>query len=385
MMTRLTSVSALALALVLSTPALAQDPLEQARERLQAQQGGGQEGRGPRGARGGDRGGDGGEDRGRGEDRGPRSDGGPRGGDAQPPNPFERAREVQAQQQQAEERQRGADRGRDDRGRDRDRDRDRGRDGVDPFEQARRQIEDQQRGEDRGRDRDRWDDRWEDRRDRDVADAWRRVERQPDGREVIYLLRDPRYGYIDGCPPGLAWRDNGCLPPGQARRIAREQERRAREDWWWSTRNDDWRYYNGYAYREEPRDNGLAAVFIPLLAGALGIDNVWPTSYAYEPAPRYYSSYYRLDDRRDYRYADGVIYGLDRRTNRIETVSALLVGDPWTVGQRMPTGYDVYNVPYDYRGRYRDRDDRWYRYSDGYVYEVDPTTRLVQSVIQLVT
>jgi hypothetical protein len=51
----------------------------------------------------------------------------------------------------------------------------------------------------------------------------------------------------------------------------------------------------------------------------------------------------------------------------------------------MPVGYDVYNMPYDYRDRYRDRDDRWYRYSDGYVYEVDPRTRLVQSVIQLAT
>ncbi len=51
----------------------------------------------------------------------------------------------------------------------------------------------------------------------------------------------------------------------------------------------------------------------------------------------------------------------------------------------MPTGYDVYNVPYDYRSQYVDSPERMYRYNDGQIYQVDPTTRIVQAVIQLLT
>jgi hypothetical protein len=49
----------------------------------------------------------------------------------------------------------------------------------------------------------------------------------------------------------------------------------------------------------------------------------------------------------------------------------------------MPDGYGVYNVPYDYRSRYYDTPDAWYRYDDGYIYRIDPTTRLIQAAIQL--
>ena len=49
----------------------------------------------------------------------------------------------------------------------------------------------------------------------------------------------------------------------------------------------------------------------------------------------------------------------------------------------MPRGYDVYNVPYTYRDRYYDTPDNMYRYSDGYVYRVDPETRLVAAAIEL--
>ena len=36
-------------------------------------------------------------------------------------------------------------------------------------------------------------------------------------------------------------------------------------------------------------------------------------------------------------------------------IAALLTGDDFEVGRPMPSGYDVYNVPYDYRNRYYDR------------------------------
>ena len=43
----------------------------------------------------------------------------------------------------------------------------------------------------------------------------------------------------------------------------------------------------------------------------------------------------------------------------------------------MPLGADVDIVPYPYRWQYVDGPNSWDRYSDGYVYEVDPTTRLI--------
>ena len=51
----------------------------------------------------------------------------------------------------------------------------------------------------------------------------------------------------------------------------------------------------------------------------------------------------------------------------------------------MPLGYDVYNVPYDYRDRYADGPNANYRYSDGYIYQVDPTTQLIAAAIELLT
>lgn len=187
---------------------------------------------------------------------------------------------------------------------------------------------------------------------------------------------------INGCPPGLARKDNGCLPPGQARRI--EAERRARYDHvWdrWARNGERYRYDDGYLYRVNT-SGGLLG-WLPVLGGALSTGSIWPTQYSYQPAPTYFTDYYRLPDRYDYRYADGVIYGVDRQNNGISQIAALLTGQQWTVGQPMPSGYDIYNVPYDYRARYADTPDRWYRYNDGYVYQVDPTTRLVQAVIQL--
>lgn len=215
---------------------------------------------------------------------------------------------------------------------------------------------------------------------RDDRDA-PRVLRVDDGPDVVFFRRPADRGLIAGCPPGLARKNNGCLPPGQARQIARDQ---ARYDYLWRTWGDDrhrYRYDGGYLYRY---DNGGSLLgWLPALGGALGLGNVWPAQYQYQAPSPYYTSYYRLPDRYDYRYADGVLYGVDRRTGSIGQVAALMTGQPWSVGQAMPVGYDVYNVPYGYRARYVDGPDRWYRYSDGYVYQVDPTTRLVQAVIQL--
>ena len=54
------------------------------------------------------------------------------------------------------------------------------------------------------------------------------------------------YEVIRGCPPGLAKKGNGCLPPGQAKKIER-----ARYDLAWRAPRGDviYRYDNGYQYR----------------------------------------------------------------------------------------------------------------------------------------
>ena len=221
-----------------------------------------------------------------------------------------------------------------------------------------------------------------------------RVERRDD-RNVIRVAsrqwQDGRYRYDDSrflipvasdCPPGLAKKNNGCLPPGQARQI---QAPRSWGDWYpvrYLGNDYDWRYGNGYMYRVG--DGGLVSGLVPLLGGALFGGQVWPTQYNDYAVPSYYDRYYGFRDGYDYRYAQNAIFEVNPQSNVIEGIAALLTGDPWAVGQPMPAGYDFYNVPPDWRGRYADTPDSWYRYSDGYVYEVDPTTQLVRAVIELI-
>lgn len=187
-------------------------------------------------------------------------------------------------------------------------------------------------------------------------------------------------GLIAGCPPGLAKKRNGCLPPGQARQAYRSY----RPSLFGYSGLGDGRYYLNDGYLLRYSDNGLAG-FIPLLAGALSIGNTWPNSYDASPLPDYYVDYYRLGPSSNYRYADDVIYRVDPETTAISSVAAILTGDDFVVGQPMPAGYDVYNVPYAYRDRYYDTPDARYRYADGYVYRVDPETALITAAIDLLT
>jgi hypothetical protein len=188
-------------------------------------------------------------------------------------------------------------------------------------------------------------------------------------------------GLIDGCPPGLAKKHNGCQPPGQARKD--DWLRWDRPDFWGLSRLGAGRYFydDGYLMRYGP--DGRIGGYVPLLGGALSIGNAWPSYYEPVALPSYYERYYGLGGYDSYRYADDVIYRVDPRTDAITSIAALLTGDNFGVGQPMPLGYDVYNVPYGYRDRYVDGPDSYYRYADGYVYEADPQTRLITSVIEL--
>ncbi|MCT2560130.1 hypothetical protein N0B51_14195 [Tsuneonella sp. YG55] len=203
-------------------------------------------------------------------------------------------------------------------------------------------------------------------------------------RTVSFGDRD-RYGYIEGCPPGLAKKNHGCMPPGLAKKRAGWEDRYFRPSYFGYRSLGDGRYYydDGYLYRTGA--NGSILGYIPLLGGALSIGNPWPSYYQPVSVPDYYVDYYNLGPANSYRYADNVLYRVDPETAAITSIAALLTGDQFAVGQPMPSGYDVYNVPYAYRDRYYDTPDRYYRYSDGYVYQVDPTTQLIQAAIQLLT
>ena len=185
-------------------------------------------------------------------------------------------------------------------------------------------------------------------------------------------------GLVNGCPPGLAKKNNGCQPPGLARQNAAWYQ----PDWyrWRGLESGDYRYYDGYLLRMGG-NNVLG--YVPLLGGALSLGNPWPTYLEPVALPDYYRDYYGLGDPGGYGYYGDTIYRLDPRDSEISSIAALLTGDQFAVGRPLPYGYDVYNVPYDYRDRYADGPDSLYRYSDGYVYQVDPTTRLIEAIIQL--
>ena len=219
-----------------------------------------------------------------------------------------------------------------------------------------------------------------DRSDRNGTSGWRWADSVPQRTRRL----------IAGCPPGLAKKDNGCLPPGLARRAAAPVFYDSPN--WWNF-DDRWhdsagwnggetRYYDGYLVRYG--DRGIDS-WLPLLGGALSPGNLWPSQYETRGLPPYYQDYYGVGEPDGYRYYDDTLYRVDPQSQAITAISALLTGDTFQVGQQMPQGYDVYNVPSSYRDRYRDGPDADYRYSDGSIYQVDPKTRLVQAVIGLLT
>ena len=221
-------------------------------------------------------------------------------------------------------------------------------------------------------------------RDRDrmveVTSTRERDRNQERDRQGVGSVAYRSDGVIRGCPPGLAKKNNGCLPPGQAKKA-----QRARYDF----RSDQpdggvvRRYDAGYRYHYDRQGSLLG--YVPALGGALSAGSAWPTQYRYDPTPRNQADYYGLKDSNDYRYADGAIYSVDPKTAVIKQVVALVTGQSAAVGQPLPSGYDIYNVPQAYRDQYVDSASAAYRYNDGSIYKVDPKTQVVTSIIQLLT
>ncbi len=146
--------------------------------------------------------------------------------------------------------------------------------------------------------------------------------------------------------------------------------------------NDDryyYRYDGDYLYRLR-RDNDVVLSLFPLLGGAYSVGRPLPYyTSSYYNVPIGYSSLYYDTPNSYYRYGDSAIYRVDPTTQLIAGIVALLTGQNLGIGQMLPMGYDVYNVPYQYRSSYYDTNDMWYRYDDGYIYGVDPRTRLIQA------
>ena len=262
-----------------------------------------------------------------------------------------------------------------------------------------------------------------------------------------------RLGFADGCPPGLAKKGNGCLPPGQARKLIGQPLAAAAafgtfdplplsmRNLYWDDDDYYYRYGGNYLYRVD-RDDDLIDSLIPLFGASLigqpfqpdyyrnsyippyynsfyqnspyechqygygyvyetdcmtgmfedviptydygyGVGQMLPASYGYYNVPYPYRGYYADEDDYYYRYAPGAIYQVDRDTSLITSVAALL-GGGLSVGQPLPMGYSAYNVPLGYRDDYYDTPNDWYRYSDGYIYRVDPTTQLVTALIRAI-
>jgi hypothetical protein len=143
--------------------------------------------------------------------------------------------------------------------------------------------------------------------------------------------------------------------------------------------DDCYRYGNGVIY-EVDCFTGLVEDVIPLYAGGYGVGQLLPSSYGYYNVPLQYRPLYFDTPDYGYWYAPGAIYQYDRDTSLITSVAALL-SPGFTIGQPLPVGYNMYNVPLGYRSTYYDTPNAWYRYNNGYIYQVDPTTMLVTAIV----
>jgi len=141
-----------------------------------------------------------------------------------------------------------------------------------------------------------------------------------------------------------------------------------------------YRFANGYVYEVDPV-TGLIEDVDPMLGYGYGYGQMMPASYSAYNLPYQYRSLYRDSDEYYYRYAPGSIYRVDAGSGLIDSVAALLMPNALSVGQPLPIGYSAYNVPLQYRSQYYDTPDSWYRYANGNIYQVDPTTQLVTAII----
>ncbi len=151
-----------------------------------------------------------------------------------------------------------------------------------------------------------------------------------------------------------------------------------------NSQNTSYRYANGYVYQVNPLTGQVQDVD-PALGYGYGYGQMMPASYSAYNVPYQYRSQYQDNNDHYYRYAPGSIYRVDAGSGLIDSVAALLMPGGLAVGQQLPMGYDAYNVPTQYRSQYYDSPQNMYRYANGSIYQVDPTTRLVTAIISALT
>jgi hypothetical protein len=225
--------------------------------------------------------------------------------------------------------------------------------------------------------------------DRRFADNDRRFRDDRDFRDG-----DRRFaGNMDGCPPGLAKKNNGCMPPGQAKKFFSVGERLPvsylssynipdeYRDWYQDSADYSYRYDDGNIFRVDNRTS-LISSLIPLLGGGFGVGNILPVGFDAYNLPMQYRDDYQDSDQALYRYGDDAIYQVDPKTQMIQGVVALLAGN-LNVGQVLPSGYDAYNLPMQYRDQYQDSDEAMYRYADNNIYQIDPKTQIIEQIVQM--
>ncbi len=210
------------------------------------------------------------------------------------------------------------------------------------------------------------------------ARRYRRASYDRDDYDYRYLYRnvEPAYFYSASnfLPVGRS------APPAWAPAWGRRYNVPYRyQDVYYDTPYDYYRYDDGYIYRVDSGSNLIADV-IPLLGRGFAVGQLMPVGYdAYNVPYPYRDHYYDTDDAY-YRYGDGGIFQVDPSTGMIEAIVALLAGD-LNIGQPLPTGYDAYNLPLQYRDQYVDNDDHIYRYNDGNIYQADAQSGLIENVI----
>ncbi|MBV9526927.1 hypothetical protein [Sphingomonas sp.] len=142
----------------------------------------------------------------------------------------------------------------------------------------------------------------------------------------------------------------------------------------------NYRYLDGNVYSLDPASGAIEDV-IPTYAYGYGVGQMLPAGYGYYNVPSQYRNLYYDTSDYEYRYAPGAIYQVDPGSQLITGVASLL-SPGLAVGQPLPAGYGMYNVPMAYRSTYYDTPNAWYRYNNGYIYQVDPTTQLVTAVVR---
>ncbi|MXP25698.1 hypothetical protein GRI39_06535 [Altererythrobacter indicus] len=188
---------------------------------------------------------------------------------------------------------------------------------------------------------------------------------------------------IPGCPQALSQSAEACqIEKNQAPAPYRFLS--PHPDWWGLNTSKTGRFFYEKGYLVKVSANNQINGYFPLPGGALSPGHLWPRQLKSGNLPDYYRAYFNLGSSDGYRLIDHIIYRIDPENQLITSIAALITGSDFIVGQPLPSGYDIYNIPYAYRAKYPDSDQAHYRYSDGYIYQVDPKTRRITSAIELI-